>query len=68
MNSVEESKDHVLIATGDDFGLVNIYRNPVKEKHLARSYRGHSEHVTNVKFHGYGEYLISTGGQDMTTI
>ena len=68
MNCVEESKDHVLIATSDDFGLMNIYRNPVKEKHLARSYRGHSEHVTNLKFNSDGEYLISTGGGDMTVI
>lgn len=68
VNAVERSRDASLIATGDDFGLVNIYRNPCKEKHLAKSYRGHSEHVTNVRFHGDGEFLISTGGQDMTVI
>ncbi len=68
VNSVEESKDHKLIATGDDFGLVNVYRNPCRENHKARSYRGHSEHVTNLKFHGFGEHLISTGGQDKTVI
>jgi hypothetical protein len=49
INSVTMSKDDVLIAAADDYGLVNIYRNPVRpnktNKHLARSYRGHSEFV-----------------------
>lgn len=30
VNSVEESKDKCLIATGDDFGMINIYRNPCR--------------------------------------
>jgi microtubule-associated protein-like 1/2 len=68
INTVEESKDHSLIVTGDDYGHVNIYRNPVKENHFGKVYRGHSEDVTAVRFHGLGEYLISVGGEDKTVI
>jgi echinoderm microtubule-associated protein-like 1/2 len=68
-NSCEESKDHALIATGDDYGLLNVYRNPCRAEHRARSFRGHSEHVTNVKFHGdNGEWMLTNGGQDQTVI
>ena len=54
VNSVEESKDHSLIAIGDDDSLIKFYRNPIKEGHLAKVYRGHSEDVTAVRFHGEG--------------
>lgn len=58
-----------MIATGDDYGMVNLYRNPCKDGHQARSYRGHSEHVTRVCFAGpKGEIMISAGGQDQTVI
>ena len=58
-----------MIATGDDYGLVNIFRNPVRSnKHEARSYRGHSEHVTRVLFMNNGEHLFSVGGMDQTVI
>jgi len=65
VNIVEMSKDQTLIATGDDYGLVNLYRSPCREDHIARSYRGHSEHVTNIKIHGeQSETMCSLGGQD----
>jgi WD40 repeat protein len=57
-----------LIATGDDYGLVNIYRNPARENHKCLSYRGHSEHVTRILFTHDDEYLISIGGMDQTVI
>lgn len=68
VNRVCMSKDQKLIVSGDDYGLVNIYRNPLLEGHKASMYRGHSEHVTNVKFSEDSKYLFSTGGQDQTTI
>ncbi|CDW73957.1 help domain containing protein [Stylonychia lemnae] len=69
INTVDQCNKHQIIATGDDYGLVNIYRNPVRtNKHAARSFRGHSEHVTKVKFMNEGEYLISIGGMDQTII
>ena len=44
--------------------MVNIYRNPALEGHEARSFRGHSEHVTRVMFTMDDEYLLSVGGMD----
>ena len=68
INSVAMSRDQKLIASGDDYGLVCVYRNPLLEGHKAKMYRGHSEHVTSVKFSPDNQYLWSTGGQDQTTI
>lgn len=58
------SADGKIIATGDDWGLVNIYRNPCLKGHKAKSYRGHSEHVVRVRFGLNDQYLFSVGGQD----
>ena len=68
INSVAMTKDQKLIASGDDYGLVCVYRNPLLDGHEFDKYRGHSEHVTSVKFSSDGTYLFSTGGQDQTTI
>ena len=38
------------------------------EGHESNKYRGHSEHVTHVKFSDDNKFLFSTGGQDQTTI
>jgi WD40 repeat protein len=68
VNTVCQSSDRKLLATGDDWGLVNIFRNPALDKHACQSYRGHSEHVTQVEFSDDDKYILSTGGQDQTTI
>ena len=68
INSVAMSKDQKLIASGDDYGLVCTYNNPLLEKHASDKYRGHSEHVTSVKFSADSKYLFSVGGQDQTCI
>jgi echinoderm microtubule-associated protein-like 1/2 len=69
INSVAQCKTLGLLATADDFGLVNIYRDPVRSiDHQSRSYRGHSEHVTKVAFAKDGEYLFTVGGMDQTVI
>lgn len=68
INAVAMTPDQSLIASGDDYGLVCLYRNPLLEGHASSKYRGHSEHVTNVKFSPDKTYLFSTGGQDQTTI
>jgi WD40 repeat protein len=62
------SSDQKLIASGDDYGLVCLYRNPLLEGNDSGKYRGHSEHVTHVAFSDDRKYLWSTGGQDQTTI
>mgnify|MGYP000072759101 CR=1 FL=1 len=51
INGMDVTLDKTLVATADDFGLVNLYRYPVCNlKHQARSYAGHSEHVVRAIF------------------
>ena len=66
INGVDFSSDDTLIATGDDYGLVNIFRNPCRGGHMPLSMRGHSEHVVRVAFHKKDQYLFSVGGYDQT--
>ena len=69
INGVDFSADGQLIATGDDFGLMNVYRNPCMSlKHKAKSYAGHSEHVVRALFTKDGERIFSIGGYDKTVI
>lgn len=64
------NEEQSLICTGDDFGLVNIFRNPARKGAKPKSFRGHSEHVVRVKF-GRGDlahWLFSVGGYDQTVM
>jgi len=54
------------MATGDDFGLVNLFRDPAVQGAKPRSYRGHSEHVVRVMFSKDDGKLYSIGGYDQT--
>lgn len=65
INGVSVSKDGALMATGDDYGLFNLFRNPCI-KGRPRSYRGHSEHVVRVAFNNDDSYVYSIGGYDQT--
>ena len=70
INGVDMNEDCTLISTGDDFGLVNLFRNPARKGVKPRSYRGHSEHVVRVAF-GRGDlnqWLFSVGGYDQTVM
>lgn len=57
-----------LISCGDDYGLVQLFRNPARKGVMPRSFRGHSEHVVRVKFGrgGLDGWLFSVGGYDQT--
>ncbi len=69
MNSVDRSRNGQLLATGDDFGLVKLFKYPcVVEKAESHEYAGHSSHVTKVKFSANDRYVVSTGGNDMTVM
>lgn len=69
INGVAREPQRKLIATGDDYGFVNVYRDPCLEDFCTgRSYRGHSEHVLRVEFAADGKYLLSLGGYDQTLI
>ena len=54
-----------LIASADDFSKVKVFRFPsMTEDSQALELKGHSSHVTMVKFNKKSNYLFSTGGND----
>ncbi|CAF1944366.1 unnamed protein product [Rotaria magnacalcarata] len=66
-------KDHIncahalssTIVTGDDHGAVNLFKFPCPEPGTEhKSYYGHSDNVTNVRFLANERYLVSLGGDD----
>ncbi|KAF1333572.1 Microtubule-associated protein, partial [Globisporangium splendens] len=65
VNSVDRSKDGNLLATGDDFGKVKVFRYPCAlEKASSVELRGHASHVTNVRWSPHDLYIVSVGGND----
>jgi len=68
VNCASKSKDGKLIATGDDWGFVNIYNFPCGRGAKCVSLRGHAEHVPRVAFSKDGTYLFSVGGKDKAVI
>ena len=59
------SNNRKVIAAGDDFSQVKLYRNPcVVEHQQYSSYKGHSSHVPKVRFSSNDSYLFSVGGND----
>lgn len=68
INGVDMDETQALIATGDDFGLVNVFRNPCRKGSIPNSYRGHSEHVVRVQFGraDLNQWMFSIGGYDQT--
>ena len=69
VNTTDRSKNGMVLATGDDFGQVNLFRYPcVVENAACKQFFGHSSHVTKVKFTASDSYLISTGGNDKTVM
>jgi WD40 repeat protein len=69
INGVDTTTDFRLIATADDFGLLNVYRYPcLNLKHKARSYAGHSEHVVRAIFTPDASKIFTIGGYDKAVI
>mmetsp|Transcript_5834 Transcript_5834/g.9345 ORF Transcript_5834/g.9345 Transcript_5834/m.9345 type:complete len:125 (+) Transcript_5834:1743-2117(+) len=66
VNGVDINGARTLIACGDDYGLVQIFRNPCRKGHAPKSLRGHSEHVVRVRFgrNNLEQFLFSVGGYD----
>ena len=50
VNRVDRSLDGMFFAVGNDWGLVELFNNPNDETSSFKGFRGHSEHVTNVKW------------------
>lgn len=65
INGVAYNPAQNLIACGDDYGLVTLFRSPALTGAKPISLRGHSEHVVRVAFCDNGD-IISVGGQDKT--
>ncbi len=54
-----------VVATVDDFGQVKVFYYPcIDEGAPDKCYKGHSSHVTNIKFSYNDDYVITTGGAD----
>eukprot|EP00002_Diphylleia_rotans_P034049 TRINITY_DN7287_c0_g2_i1.p1 TRINITY_DN7287_c0_g2~~TRINITY_DN7287_c0_g2_i1.p1 ORF type:complete len:2704 (-),score=538.32 TRINITY_DN7287_c0_g2_i1:170-8281(-) len=69
INAACRSNSNHLIATADDYGLVKLYNFPATVKEAkARSFKGHSSHVTNVRFLFDDSYAVSTGGMDLSVL
>ena len=76
VNAVDRSPSGKLLALGDDFGKVKVYRFPATQEGGSQfnSYSGHSSHVTNTRWittrspkkgeAPSDDYLISIGGND----
>ena len=59
------SNNKQVIATGDDFSLVKLFRSPCVVEHASyKAYGGHSSHIPKVRFTPNDRFLISVGGND----
>jgi len=65
VSAVDRSPDEKLLATGDNYGKVNLFRYPIPfENATGNVYSGHSSHVKCVRWTGDQQYLLSVGGMD----
>ncbi|RYH27855.1 hypothetical protein EON65_12920 [archaeon] len=65
INAVDRSPNGQLLATGDDNRCVKLFRYPsCKQNAQHKVYKGHSEHVMNVRFSKDGKSLFTVGGLD----
>ncbi|KAG6934966.1 echinoderm microtubule associated protein like 5, partial [Chelydra serpentina] len=59
------TSDSKVLATGDDFGFVKLFRFPAKGKFgKFKRYVAHSTHVTNVRWTHEDSLLVTVGGAD----
>ncbi|XP_034043528.1 echinoderm microtubule-associated protein-like 6 [Thalassophryne amazonica] len=65
VNTAALTKDRRLIATGDDFGFLKLFRFPSRGQFAKfKKYVGHSTNVTNVRWSNEDDMLLSVGGAD----
>ncbi|KAK1875901.1 Echinoderm microtubule-associated protein-like 6, partial [Dissostichus eleginoides] len=65
VNSVDANYSSAALVTGDDLGLVKLFRFPCLKKGAKfKKYIGHSAHVTNVRWSNDLQWVVSTGGAD----
>eukprot|EP00898_Chlorokybus_atmophyticus_P002663 jgi/Chlat1/3398/Chrsp23S03815 len=64
VNSVDRSRSERCLVTGDDFGMVSLFKYPALGG-KPKLYGGHSSHVTTVRFSGGdNRFVFSAGGAD----
>ncbi|KAK1947175.1 Echinoderm microtubule-associated protein-like 6 [Phytophthora citrophthora] len=69
VNAVARNSRENLLVTSDDFGLVKLYRYPCVSKNASSvDHRGHSSHVTNVRWSHDDSYVVSVGGNDRSVM
>jgi WD40 repeat protein len=63
--SEKRNSDFFLLAAGNDHGKVAVYNYPslVKNSNYTEG-KGHSSHVTTVRWMANDEHIISVGGED----
>jgi WD40 repeat protein len=64
VNRVDRSLDRSTFAVANDYGLVELFRNPNTKETRSKAYKAHSEHVTNVKWTYDNQFILSAGGYD----
>ncbi|XP_069350552.1 echinoderm microtubule-associated protein-like 6 isoform X1 [Eulemur rufifrons] len=65
VNSVDANYNSSVLVSGDDFGLVKLFKFPCLKKGAKfRKYVGHSAHVTNVRWSHDFQWVLSIGGAD----
>ncbi|XP_034041299.1 echinoderm microtubule-associated protein-like 6 [Thalassophryne amazonica] len=65
VNAVAANQAAAVVVTGDDLGLVKLYRFPCLRKGAKfKKYIGHSAHVTNVRWSHDLQWVLTTGGAD----
>ncbi|XP_029927079.1 echinoderm microtubule-associated protein-like 6 isoform X2 [Myripristis murdjan] len=65
VNAVAANHAAAVLVTGDDQGLVKLYRFPCLRKGSKfKKYIGHSAHVTNVRWSHDLQWVLTTGGAD----
>ncbi|XP_058058224.1 echinoderm microtubule-associated protein-like 2 [Anopheles bellator] len=69
INSVCKDNEEQFLVCADDFGKIRLFSYPASQpKSLSHSYRGHSSHVTAVRFMHDGLRLLSAGGLDTSVL
>eukprot|EP00727_Mastigamoeba_balamuthi_P005313 m51a1_g14780 hypothetical protein (1397) ;mRNA; r:446353-450955 len=67
INMVARSHKGDLLASGDDFGMLKLFRYPAVQANMPYlKFLGHSAHVTNVAWLNDDSHIITTGGGDRT--
>lgn len=66
---MERSHSAKLLATGDDFSKIKLFKYPAcVNKQFFNVYKGHSSHITGIKWSYTDEYMISIGGLEKSVI